>query len=239
METSVNPTAHVFGIEFDLTILAMSLLTVIISFGIIFWATRKMTLKPKGKQNFIEYVYEFVQNTIKPNLGEYTPKYSLLMFTFFFFILIANNLGLLVKLESEDYNFWTSPTSTIMVDCTWSLIVAIVVHVEGVRKKGVKAYLKGYLSPFPMMLPMNILEQFTNVLSLALRLFGNIYAGEVVTALIVGFGTKSLIFAPFALALNLAWVAFSAFIGCIQAYVFTILSSKYISEKLPEDEDET
>ena len=231
METSVNPTAHVFGIEFDLTILAMSLLTVIISFGIIFWATRKMTLKPKGKQNFIEYVYEFVQNTIKPNLGEYTPKYSLLMFTFFFFILIANNLGLLVKLESEDYNFWTSPTSTFMVDFTLSLIVAIVVHVE--------AYLKDYLSPFPMMLPMNILEQFANVLSLALRLFGNIYAGEVVTALIVGFGTKSLIFAPFAFVLNLAWVAFSAFIGCIQAYVFTILSSKYISEKLPEDEDES
>ena len=239
METSVNPTAHVFGIEFDLTILAMSLLTVIISFGIIFWATRKMTLKPKGKQNFIEYVYEFVQNTIKPNLGEYTPKYSLLMFTFFFFILIANNLGLLVKLESEDYNFWTSPTSTFMVDFTLSLIVPIVVHVEGVRKKGAKAYLKDYLSPFPMMLPMNILEQFTSVLSLALSLFGNIYAGEVVTALIVGFGTKSLIFAPFAFGLNLAWVAFSAFIGCIQAYVFTILSSKYISEKLPEDEDES
>ena len=235
METSVNPTAHVFGIEFDLTILAMSLLTVIISFGIIFWATRKMTLKPKGKQNFIEYVYEFVQNTIKPNLGEYTPKYSLLMFTFFFFILIANNLGLLVKLESEDYNFWTSPTSTFMVDFTLSLIVAIVVHVEGVRKKGVKPYLKGYLSPFPL----NILEQFTNVLSLALRLFCNIYAGEVVTALIVGFGTKSLIFATLAFALNLAWVAFSVFIGCIQAYVFTILSSKYISEELPEDEDES
>ena len=239
METSVNPTAHVFGIEFDLTILAMSLLTVIISFGIIFWATRKMTLKPKGKQNFIEYVYEFVQNTIKPNLGEYTPKYSLLMFTFFFFFFFANNLGLLVKLESEDYNFWTSPTSTFMVDFTLSLIVAIVVHVEGVRKKGVKAYLKDYLSPFPMMLPMNILEQFANVLSLALRLFGNIYAGEVVTALIVGFGTESLIFAPFAFVLDLAWVAFSAFIGCIQAYVFTILSSKYISEKLPEDEDES
>ena len=161
------------------------------------------------------------------------------MFTFFFFILIANNLGLLVKLESEDYNFWTSPTSTFMVDFTLSLIVAIVVHVEGVRKKGVKAYLKGYLSPFPMMLPMNILEQFTNILSLALRLFGNIYAGEVVTALIVGFGTKSLIFAPLAFALNLAWVAFSVFIGCIQAYVFTILSSKYISEELPEDEDES
>ena len=239
METSVNPTAHVFGIEFDLTILAMSLLTVIISFSIIFWATRKMTLKPKGKQNFIEYVYEFVQNTIKPNLGEYTPKYSLLMFTFFFFILIANNLGLLVKLESEDYNFWTSPTSTFMVDFTLSLIVSIVVHGEGVRKKCVKANLKGYLIPLPMMLPMNILEQFTNILSLALRLFGNIYAGEVVTALIVGFGTKSLIFAPLAFALNLAWVAFSVFIGCIQAYVFTILSSKYISEELPEDEDES
>ena len=62
METSVNPTAQFFGIEFDLTILAMSLLTVLVAFVLIFWFSRNMQLKPKGKQNVLEWVYEFVQD---------------------------------------------------------------------------------------------------------------------------------------------------------------------------------
>ncbi|MGT2906637.1 F0F1 ATP synthase subunit A [Streptococcus dentiloxodontae] len=238
MESTQNPTIQLFGIDFDLTVLAMSLLTVLLAFIIIFWASRKMTVKPKGKQVFIEYIYEFVQNTIRPNFGKYTQNYSLLMFTFFFFILVANNLGLLTKLETEKYNFWTSPTSTFMVDFTLSLIVAIICHFEGIRKKGMIGYLKGYLSPYPVMLPMNILEQFTNLLSLALRLYGNIYAGEVVMSLIVGFGTSNWLFGTAAFVLNMAWVVFSAFIGCIQAYVFTILSSKYIAEKIAVDDQE-
>ncbi|MBM7636146.1 F0F1 ATP synthase subunit A [Streptococcus saliviloxodontae] len=237
METTTNPTVHFLGIEFDLTILVMSLLTVLIAFGIIFWTSRKMAIKPKGKQTFIEYIYEFVQNTIKPNLGEYTKNYSLLMFTFFFFILVANNLGLLIKLESEEHNFWTSPTSNFMVDFTLSLIIAVVVHFEGIRKNGIVEYLKSYLTPYPAMLPMNILEQFTNLISLALRLYGNIYAGEIVMSLIVSVGHSGLVGGPAGFVLNMAWTAFSAFIGCIQAYVFTILSSKYIGEKVCEEEE--
>ena len=54
METTSNPTVSLFGIDFDLTILAMSLLTVIIVFGVVFWSSRDMTIKPKGKQNVLE-----------------------------------------------------------------------------------------------------------------------------------------------------------------------------------------
>lgn len=64
VETTSNPTVSLFGIDFDLTILAMSLLTVIIVFGVVFWSSRDMTIKPKGKQNVLEFIYEFVNNII-------------------------------------------------------------------------------------------------------------------------------------------------------------------------------
>lgn len=95
----MNPTAQLFGIDFDLTILSMSLLTVLITFLIIFISSRNMQLKPKGKQNVLEWVYEFVQGIIKPNLGRYTSNYSLLFFSLFFFLVIANNIGLVAKLK--------------------------------------------------------------------------------------------------------------------------------------------
>ena len=177
METTSNPTVSLFGIDFDLTVLAMSLLTVIIVFGVVFWSSRKMTIKPKGKQNVLEFIYEFVNSTISQNLGKFTKNYSLLLFVIFTFVFTANNLGLLVSVKSEHYNFWSSPTSNFGVTITLSLIITLISHIEGIRKKGLKGYLKGYLSPYPAMLPMNILEQLTNLASLALRLFGNIYSG--------------------------------------------------------------
>ncbi|MCI5926342.1 FoF1 ATP synthase subunit A, partial [Streptococcus vestibularis] len=149
METTSNPTVSLFGIDFDLTILAMSLLTVIIVFGVVFWSSRKMTIKPKGKQNVLEFIYEFVNNTISQKLGKFTKNYSLLLFVIFTFVFTANNLGLLVSVKSEHYNFWSSPTSNFGVTITLSLIITLISHIEGIRKKGLKGYLKGYLSPYP------------------------------------------------------------------------------------------
>ena len=235
METTSNPTVSVFGIDFDLTVLAMSLLTVIIVFGVVFWASRKMSIKPKGKQNVLEFIYEFVNSTISQNLGKFTKNYSLLLFVIPPPPPPPPPIGLLVSVKSEHYNFWSSPTSNFGVTITLSLIVTLISHIEGIRKKGFKGYLKGYLSPYPAMLPMNILEQLTNLASLALRLFGNIYSGEVLTGLILQLVTWSVFAAPVSFALNLVWVAFSTFIGFIQAYVFIILSSNYIGDKVNEE----
>ena len=237
METSVNPTAQFFGIEFDLTILAMSLLTVLVAFVLIFWFSRNMQLKPKGKQNVLEWVYEFVQGIIRPNLGRYTSNYSLLFFGLFFFLLIANNIGLLTKLEVGDYNLWSSPTSNAAYNFGLALLIAVVVHVEGIRKNGIKEYLKEYLSPTPVMLPMNILEEFTNVISLTLRLYGNIFAGEIVLSLLVQFAHYNIVAVPFAFILNMLWTGFSIFISAIQAYVFIMLSSTYVGKKVNHEEE--
>jgi len=236
LESTSNPTVSFLGLDFDLTILAMSLLAVTIVFVLVFWASRKMTLKPKGKQNVLEYVFELVNSTIKQNLGGYTNNYSLLMFVIFGFVLTSNMIGLLTKLETKDYNFWTSPTANFGVTLTLSLLIAVVCHVEGIRKRGFLGYLKGFLEPMPGMLPMNILEELTNVASLALRLFGNIYSGEVVMSLILELAKVNAFTGPIAFIINIAWTAFSVFIGFIQAYVFIILSSSYISNKVNGEE---
>lgn len=238
METLPNPTIQLFGIEFDLTILAMSLLCVLGVFLFVFISSRNMKLKPTGKQNVVEWVYDFVQNLIKPNLGEYTKNYSLFAFTIFLFVFLANNLGLLTKLEIGGYNLWTSPTSNFGFDFGLSLMVAAICHFEGIRKTGIKVYLKKLTEPSAIMTPMNILEQFTNVLSLALRLYGNIYAGEVVLSLLVQMANYNIFLAPIAFSINVFWTAFSIFIGGIQAYVFTLLSTKYIGEKITIEEEE-
>lgn len=236
METLKNPTIDLFGIEFDMTILAMSLLTVFLVFGFVYWASRSMTLKPSGKQNVLEWLFDFVTGVIKPNLGKYTTNYRLLSFTLFLFVFMANNIGLLAKVEVGDFNLWTSPTANFAVDFTLSLMVAVVCHVEGIRKKGIKSYLAGFLSPTPAMLPMTLLEEVTNVVSLALRLFGNIYAGEVMTSLLLQLARFSVFTFPIAFGFNMAWTAFSIFIGGIQAYVFVLLTTTYIGNKVNGEE---
>ena len=116
-------------------------------------------------------------------------------------------------------------------------MVAIISHVEGVRKSGWKEYFKEYVSPTPAMLPMNILEEITNVVSLSLRLFGNIFAGEIVLNLLVQFSHLNIFVAPVAFILNMIWTAFSIFISSIQAYVFVMLTSTYIGKKVNHEEE--
>lgn len=69
MEESINPTINIGPVTFDLTMLAMTLLIVGVVFGFIYWASRNMTLKPKGKQNVLEYFYDFVIGFTEPNLA--------------------------------------------------------------------------------------------------------------------------------------------------------------------------
>lgn len=232
MEELHNPVVSLFGIDFDLTILAMSILTVAIIFSLVFWASRKMTLKPTGKQNVLEWLYEFIIALIKPSLGSYTKNYTFFAFCLFLYILVSNNLGLMSKIDAGHYSLWTSPTANFAVDFGLAVIVALVIHVEAIRKRGIKGYLKGYLDPVPAMLPLNILGDITNVLSLSLRLFGNIYAGEVVLSLVITFSQINGFTAPIAFILNLVWTAFSVFISSVQAYVFVLLATTYIGDKL-------
>ena len=78
MEESINPTINIGPVTFDLTLTALTLLSVVVIFGFIYWASRNMTVKPQGKQNVLEYLYDFEVGFTEPNVGSRDMKdYSL------------------------------------------------------------------------------------------------------------------------------------------------------------------
>jgi F-type H+-transporting ATPase subunit a len=109
---------------------------------------------------------------------------------------------------------------------TMALMTVFLVAFSGVRYKGVKGFLKGFLSPSPVMLPFHILDYGTRTLSLSLRLFGNILAGFIIMELLY---RGALFAAPL---IPLASIFFDIFDAGLQAYIFVFLSSIYIAEAI-------
>lgn len=230
MDAHSNPIVTLGPIAFDLTILSMTLLTVFVVFAFVFWASRGMTLRPTGKQNLLEYLYDFIFGVAKDSLGaDLTPRYMPFLFTMFLFLVVANNLGLMTHLQnSHGQTLWTSPTANMGYDFGLVLIVALVCHVEGIRAKGVKHYLKAFVSP------MNLLEEIPGYVSLALRLYGNIFAGEILISLLLNLSHLNQFWWPISFVLMLIWLGFSILISCLQAYVFVLLTSIYIANKVKD-----
>ncbi len=85
------------------------------------------------------------------------------------------------------------------------------------------------------MFPLKIIEEFANTLTLGLRLYGNIYAGEILLALIAGLATSGFVGSVGAIVPMMAWQGFSIFIGFIQAFIFTMLTMVYMSHKVSHD----
>lgn len=224
-------------ITFDATMVLVSIVSVLSVFLFVVWASQKMTLKPKGKQNVVEYLYELSIAFTKGNLGEEEAKrYNLFFFVLFLFLVLANNLGLMTKIETADgQNWWTSPTANMVYDFGLAAVATLFVHIEGIRRRGLGIYLKSFITPLAMT-PMNILEEVTNFASLALRLYGNIFAGEVLVSLLLQLSQASHFAYPIAFILNVVWTGFSVFISCLQAYVYVMLVSMYLSKKIRGEE---
>ncbi|MQW22141.1 MULTISPECIES: F0F1 ATP synthase subunit A [unclassified Lactococcus] len=232
-------TFNIGPIAFDGTVTVMTAVTILIVFGLIFWASRNMQLKPSGKQNVLEWTVDFVNGIGKDMLGsKESPRFSLLSFTLFSFLIVANSIGLVTKLSTtNDVSLWKSPTANATVDLTLAVIVVVLSNVLGVQKFGFGKYIKVAFWKDPKaLLPMNILEEFTNTLSLGLRLYGNIFAGEIMLGLIAGMISASAFMYPIAIILEIVWIAFSLFISALQAYVFVLLTNLYISHKILEEE---
>ncbi|KHD44265.1 F0F1 ATP synthase subunit A [Streptococcus hongkongensis] len=234
----ITPTLTLGPVTFNLTLLAMCVISIALIFAFVYSASRHMAIRPKGKQTILEFLLDFVSGVTDEHVEKpFRNRYALFFFTVFLFVMVANNLGLVTKLETtHKMNLWTSPTANVGFDLALSLLISIICQVEGIRQRGFIPYLKRFASP-SIMTPMNLLEEVTNVLSLALRLYGNIFAGEVVMGLLMKMIATNVLWFPVAMTLNIVWVAFSVFISCVQAYVFTKLISMYLGKKVNEEEE--
>jgi len=182
---------------------------------------------------------DFTNGIVKSSMpDEQGKKYGLLIFTLFLFIFVSNQIGLAIQLPINGVNYIKSPTASPATTLTLAFLVLLLSHLMGVAKFGFKGYVKNsYFSPMPALFPINVLEQFTNFLTLALRLYGNIYSGEVLLTVIYEQLAKShtpWTYLP-AIPLEMIWQGFSIFIGSIQAYVFVTLTMVYISQKVEKE----
>ncbi len=228
------------GLTFDLSSVIMSTVAALIVFVIAVTATRAMSLRPKGMQNFLEWVLDFVKNIINSTMDWQTGgRFLTLGVTILMYIFVSNMLGLPFMISTHGaeghLTWWKSPTSDPAITLTLAVMVVALTHYYGVKMKGGSEYVKGFFQPMSFMFPLKIIEEFANTLTLGLRLFGNIYAGEILLALLAGLGTSGVGGALGGALPMLAWLGFSVFVGAIQAFIFTMLTMVYMAHKVSHD----
>ncbi|WML28427.1 F0F1 ATP synthase subunit A [Neobacillus sp. OS1-33] len=232
-----RPQVVWFNLTFDLSIILTSTIAAIIVFLIAFLTTRNPSVNiPKKWQNFMEWIMEFVKNimndslVVSSNLFILSTGVSLLMYLF-----ISNLLGIPFSIETAEphpVSWWRSPTADAHVTITLAIMIIVYTHFIDIRLHGFKHFFLSFFKPFKFLFPINAVEQLATTLTLGLRLFGNIYAGEVLLALLASSVSQGFVVAALATVPMLLWQAFCIFIGAIQAYIFVTLTMVYIAHRL-------
>ena len=188
-------------------------------------ATRNLKEVPGPLQNMTEMAVESLQNYFTGLLGrEHSRKYFPVFATFFIFIVVCNYSGQLPG--AGHLTGFSVPTACLSVTAALGIIAFGTTHTIGIRERGLKNYLKILISPFALMLPLNLIEQVVRPFSLSLRLFGNLYGEEKVL---------EELYHIFPILLPLVMNVLSLLFCFVQAMVFTMLLSIYTSEGLEEE----
>lgn len=214
----------------------MITVTSLIVFILSVLGARKLQMKPTGAQNVMEWILDFVKGIVNDTMNWKTGKLFLpLALTLFSYILVGNMLGVITNGVYDHNVWWKSPTADPGITLTLAAMVIVLSHFYGIKLRGGKEYVKSYFQPMWPLFPIKIIEEFSNTLTLGLRLFGNLYAGEVLLALLVGLVSSGFLGFVGGAIPFLAWQGFSIFIGGIQAFIFTMLAMVYISHKVSEE----
>ncbi|MGN1063447.1 MAG: F0F1 ATP synthase subunit A [Alphaproteobacteria bacterium] len=208
----------IFGLNINATLfyswVVMAILTVLS------WlATRhlKTTVEVSKFQTAMEMIVMTIRTQIKEVSGDNPTKYLPIMGTFFLFIVTSNLLTIIP--------WFRAPTASLSTTGAFSLCVFFAMPYYGIRNAGIKAYLKKYIDPTPIMLPLNILSDFSSTFSLAFRLYGNVLSGAII-------GSVLIMLVPFLLPLPMQILGLLT--GTIQAYIFALLAIVYVSSVGPE-----
>ncbi|EFR39934.1 MULTISPECIES: F0F1 ATP synthase subunit A [Selenomonas] len=220
-EIGVRETVQFAGLTFNWETLEMTWITMAIVLLIAFLATRSLKLVPSGWQNVVEMVVTALAEQSDTMLGKRGQFLSPFIVTLFLFLLVSNWVGLVPTMAS--------PTNDLNTTLGLALLVICMVHVLGVYMKG-GHYIAHFFQPTPVFVIINAIEEVAKPITLAFRLFGNILAGEI---LIIVLLKLMPIWMPVP---SVLWLAFSIFIGGVQAVIFTMLSMAYLANAVKEDE---
>jgi F-type H+-transporting ATPase subunit a len=210
------------------TVVISWLVMLILILGSLALTSRIQTI-PKGPQAILEIAVEFLNNFAKNQFGSFAKHLGPYMGTLFLFIFVGSIIGVFSPMHISAFGrefappfMIRPPTKDINVTAALALISILLVLICGFAARGFRGWCKNLLHPVPFMLPFNLMEYGSRLISLALRLFGNILGGFVMMNLIEGLFPLVL---PMIMSLY-----FDFFDGMIQALIFVFLTSLYISE---------
>ncbi|MBN6889859.1 F-type H+-transporting ATPase subunit a [Cytobacillus horneckiae] len=230
------PLVEFMGLTFNLSNMLMITVSSAIVFLIAVISTRRLAMKPTGMQNFFEWIMDFVRNIIKSNMAwKDGGRFHVLGITLLMYVFVSNMLGLPFAIVYGDTLWWKSPTADPVITLTLAAMVVGLSHYYGIRVKGLKGYFKDFAKPMWFLFPLKIIEEFANTLTLGLRLYGNLYAKEILLSLLVGSLATGVAGTLVAVLPTLAWLGFSVFLGSIQAFIFCMLTMVYMSHKVSQD----
>ena len=177
--------------------------------------------KPGAFQHLAELTHGFVGDQSESIIGHGYERFTTYLTVLLLFILAGNLMGLVPGLES--------PTANPVVPLGFALVTFVYYHYHGIRSNGF-AYVKQFLGPvwwlYPLMLPIEIISHFARVLSLTVRLYANMFAGDMVTL---------AFFSLIPIGVPLVFLGLHFGVAVIQAYVFMILATVYLSLAVAHD----
>ncbi len=226
LEVGNRPRASLFGLEVNIDTVTSTLLagTILIVMGL--YMRSQITAGVPGKlQLGFESLVSYIEDLVESAMGlKVAPFVVPLATTLFAFILIANWIEVV-----PTQGLTVAPTSDINLTAALTVLVIGWVHLTGVRKKGLGGYMKSFLGAPRWLIPFRAIEEVAKPLSLALRLFGNLFAGALMIGLIALL-PSFLLWAPM-----VVWKLFGMFIGVIQALIFALLTIVYFSFAVNEE----
>lgn len=221
-------TFRIPGIDYDFNIdtthIAMLLVSVFILIVAIIARVRinkaNASDTPGMFQNVIELIVEMLRSMVEGIMGKNANRFVNYISTLFLIIIVSNISGLFGL---------RPPTADYGVTLALGLITFFLVQVNGIRKNGVKHF-TAMFQPIWFLFPINVIGEFAVPLSLSLRLFGNVMSGTVLMGLIYDLVNPYTVGYP-----ALLHIYFDLFSGCIQAYVFSMLTMVYVNDKIADD----
>jgi F-type H+-transporting ATPase subunit a len=194
----------------ELLVVALIMITVAILRG-------RLSAENPGKlQQVFELIYEFIVKTISDVGVHHGERFIYYIGTIFIFILSMNLIGMIPGLDA--------PTNSIYVTVGLAICTFVYYNVMGFRELGI-GYLKQFMGPVawlaPLMIPIELISHIVRPLSLSVRLFGNMFAGEQVTSVFM-----SLTF----LVIPVVFMLLHIFVAIVQTYVFTLLTTIYVGQ---------
>jgi F-type H+-transporting ATPase subunit a len=202
---------------------AVEILVVAILLLMFLWVRSRLSVeKPGGSQHLAETMHEFITNQSDEIIGHHSEKFTPFLVALFLFILLMNLIGLIPTFES--------PTVSPAVPFGCALVAFFYYNLHGLKKQGLGKFVLHFAGPVwwmaPVIFPIEIISTLARVMSLTIRLYANIFAGDMVTA---------AFFTLIPIGIPVIFLGLHVAVSFLQAYIFTLLVTIYLSGVVAEE----